>query len=200
MVKQDKIINGRQHTGNCKLFLENLKSKRIILRPLLMKDTRDIFSYRSQADIYQFQSWQPKTIVDVENFIESQIVGEPNLPNTWFQLAICKFDPDELIGDCGLHFFEKESSQVEIGITLKQEEQGLGYATEALKLVFNFVFRDLKKHRIFGSVDPNNRASIRLMERMRMRKEAHFIESIWFNNRRSDDILYAILDREWKTT
>ncbi len=38
------------------------------------------------------------------------------------------------------------------------------------------------------------------MERMRMRKEAHFIESIWFNNRWSDDILYAILDREWKTT
>jgi RimJ/RimL family protein N-acetyltransferase len=83
---------------------------------------------------------------------------------------------------------------------LKREEQGLGYATEALKLVFNFMFSDLKKHRIFGSVDPNNRASIRLMERMRMRKEAHFIESIWFNNRWSDDIVYAILAREWKTT
>jgi RimJ/RimL family protein N-acetyltransferase len=58
--------------------LENLKSERIILRPLLMKDAGDIFSYRSQPDIYKFQSWQPKTIVDVEKFIESQIVGEPN--------------------------------------------------------------------------------------------------------------------------
>jgi RimJ/RimL family protein N-acetyltransferase len=122
------------------------------------------------------------------------------LPNTWFQLAICKFDPDELIGDCGLHYFEKESNQVEIGITLKREAQGLGYATEALKLIFNFVFGNLKKHRIFGSVDPNNRASIRLMERMSMRKEAHFIESIWSNDRWSDDIVYAILAREWKTS
>lgn len=164
-----------------------------------MNDARDIFLYRSQPDIYQYQSWQPKTIVDVEQFIESQIVGEPDLPNTWLQLAICQFDSDELIGDCGIHFLEKESSQVEIGVTLKREAQGLGYATETLKLVFNFVFGDLKKHRIFGSVDPNNRSSIRLMERMRMRKEAHFVESIWFNNRWSDDIVYAILAREWIT-
>jgi RimJ/RimL family protein N-acetyltransferase len=164
-----------------------------------MNDARDIFSYRSQPDIYRFQSWQPKTISDVEQFIGSQIVDEPNLPNTWYQLSICKFDSGELLGDCGIHFLEKESSQVEIGVTLKKEAQGLGYATETLKLVFNFVFGELKKHRIFGSVDPNNRASIRLMERMRMRKEAHFVESLWFNNRWSDDIVYAILAREWKT-
>jgi RimJ/RimL family protein N-acetyltransferase len=166
---------------------------------MLLKDARDLFSYRSQPDIYQFQSWQPKTIVDVEQFIETRIVGEPNLPNTWFQLAICKLDPYEFIGDCGLHFLENESSQVEIGITLKREHQGMGYATEALKLVFDFVFGDLKKHRIFGSADPNNLASIKLMERMRMRKEAHFIETIWSNDRWSDDIIYAILAREWNT-
>jgi len=163
-----------------------------------MKDARDIFSYRSEPDIYQFQTWQPKTIVDVEKFIETRIVDEPDLPNTWFQLAICKYDPYELIGDCGLHFIEKESSQVEVGITLKREHQGLGYATEALKLVFDFLFGKLKKHRIFGSVDPNNHASIRLMERLGMRKEAHFIESLWSNDRWSDDIVYAILSHEWK--
>jgi RimJ/RimL family protein N-acetyltransferase len=180
--------------------LEYLKSRRIILRPLRKNDAQDVFSYRSQPDIFKYQSWQPNKIVEVEQFIDSQIVGEPNIPNTWFQLAICKSDSDGLIGDCGLHFLAKDSNHVEIGITLKREEQGLGYATEALELAFNFVFGKLKKHRISGSVDPNNRASIRLMERMRMRKEAHFIESIWLNNRWSDDIVYAILDREWKTT
>ena len=119
----------RQHTIKHEIFLENLKSDRIILRPILMNDARDIFSYRSQPDIYRFQSWQPKTISDVEQFIGSQIVDEPNLPNTWYQLSICKFDSGELLGDCGIHFLEKESSQVEIGVTLKKEAQGLGYAT-----------------------------------------------------------------------
>jgi RimJ/RimL family protein N-acetyltransferase len=178
--------------------LENLKSDRMILRPLLSTDAQDLFSYRSEPDIYQFQNWQPKTMADVVNFIETRIAGEPDVPNTWFQLALCTYDPYELIGDCGLHFFEKESNQVEVGITLKREYQGLGYATEALKSVFNFLFGELKKHRIFGSVDPNNRASIRLMERLGMRKEAHFIESLWSHDRWSDDMIYAILSREWK--
>lgn len=36
------------------------------------------------------------------------------------------------------------------------------------------------------------------MERMKMRKEAHFIESIRLNGRWADDMVYAILAREWK--
>jgi RimJ/RimL family protein N-acetyltransferase len=67
----------------CGLIMEYLKSERIILRPLLMKDARDVFSYRSDSEINQFQTWQPKTIADVEEFIETRIVGEPNLPETW---------------------------------------------------------------------------------------------------------------------
>jgi RimJ/RimL family protein N-acetyltransferase len=164
-----------------------------------MRDAQDVFSYRSDPEIFKYQSWRPKTLADVEEFIKTRIVNEPNIPGTWFQLAICKSDPSELIGDCGLHFRQDESSQVEIGITLKKEHQGFGYASETLELIFNFVFKDLKKHRIYGSVDPSNHASIKLMERMRMRKEAHFIESIRFNNHWTDDIVYAILAREWKT-
>lgn len=179
--------------------MKHLQSERIILRPLLMQDARDMFSYRSDAEISRFQSWQPETIVDVEEFINTRIVSEPDLPDTWLQLAILKKNPDELLGDCGLHFLKNEPRQVEIGITLKREYQGCGYATETLALVFKYVFDDLKKHRIVASVDPENLASIRLLERMKMRKEAHFIESIRSKDRWCDDLVYAILAREWKT-
>jgi RimJ/RimL family protein N-acetyltransferase len=57
----------------------------------------------------------------------------------------------------------------------------------------------LKKHRIIASVDPENIASLQLCERMKMRNEAHFMESIWFKDRWVDDVVYGILDREWKT-
>jgi RimJ/RimL family protein N-acetyltransferase len=164
----------------------------------MLQDAREIFSYRSDPEIYQFQSWQPKTIEEVEEFIINRIVSEPNQPNTWFQLSICKIGSNEIIGDCGLHFLENDSKQVELGITIKRDYQGCGYAAEAMKLIFEFLFRDLKKHRIIASVDPNNIASIRLCERMKMRKEAHFIESIWFHDRWLDDVVYAILDYEWK--
>jgi RimJ/RimL family protein N-acetyltransferase len=179
--------------------MENLKSERIFLRPLVMKDSQEIFSYRSDPEVYKYQSWQPHTIADVEEFLKTRIVNEPDLPGTWFQLAICKINSEEFIGDCGMHFLKDDPGQVEIGITLNKKYQGFGYATEAMKLIFKYVFSDLKKHRIFGSVDPDNQASIRLLDRMKMRKEAHFIESVRIGDHWCDDVIYAILSREWNT-
>jgi RimJ/RimL family protein N-acetyltransferase len=178
--------------------LNHLQSKRIYLRPILLPDAREIFSYRSDPEINQFQTWQPKTLEEVEEFINNRIVVEPNKRNTWFQLSICKIGTGEIIGDCGLHFLNNDDKQVEFGITIKRDYQGCGYATETMTLLFEYLFRDLKKHRIIASVDPDNIASIRLCERMKMRKEAHFIKSIWFNDRWVDDVVYAILDHEWK--
>ncbi len=176
-----------------------LKSARITLRPLRPQDAPAVLAYRSNPEIYQFQTWQPKTLSEVEEFILRRCVSEPNLPGTWFQLAICKNDSGELIGDCGLHFLKAAPRQVEIGITLKPDAQHWGFATETLELVFNHIFADLEQHRIFASVDPNNHASIRLLERMQMRQEAHFVETVWMYNRWLDDRVYAILAREWKT-
>jgi RimJ/RimL family protein N-acetyltransferase len=176
-----------------------MKSERIYLRPLQKSDAQNVFEYRADPSIYQFQAWQPTTIEEVKEFIDTRIVGEPNQPGTWFQLAICKSDTNALIGDCGLHFLINEPEQVEIGITIGREYQGHGYAREALELVFSYVFDDLNKHRIVASVDPNNISSIQLLKRMKMRQEGHFRESIWHRGRWVDDIIYAILEHEWKT-
>ena len=125
------------------------------------------------------------------------ILSNPNIPNTWFQLAIVNKNEDMLIGDIGIHFLE-DNAQVEIGYTLAPSYQGQGYAIEALKAVINYLFSDLKKHRITASVDPNNTKSIRLLEKLGMRKEGHFIKSYRMGDMWLDDCIYAILEEEWK--
>jgi RimJ/RimL family protein N-acetyltransferase len=175
-----------------------MQSERIYLRPLRKSDAQKVFEYRADPSIYQFQTWHPATLAEVEEFISTQIAEEPNLPGTWFQLAICKSDNDALIGDCGLHFLAGEQEQVEIGITIRREYQGHGYGRETLESVFSYVFDDLNKHRIVASVDPGNTSSIRLLERMKMRQEGYFKESIWHDGRWLDDVFFAILAHEWK--
>jgi len=120
--------------------MEFLKSGRIFLRLLRPDDAADLFSYRSDPGIYRYQVWRPKTIKEAEDFLRNRIVAEPDLPGTWFQLAVCRNDTHETVGDAGIHFLENEPAQVEIGMTLKREHQGSGYATEALGLVFDYVF------------------------------------------------------------
>ena len=180
--------------------MEILSSNRLELRLLDFTDKYDIFEYRSQPDINRYQLWKPSSVEEVERFISTGIVREPNIPNTWMQLAIITKDTNELIGDLGIHFIQNEPDQVEIGITIKREEQRKGYATEALALIFDYVFIRLLKHRIIASIDSDNHASIKLMERMKMRKEAHFRNSLYVDGKWVDDVVYAILKEEWKKT
>lgn len=103
----------------------------------------------------------------------------------------------ELVGDCGLHFPEGRDHEAEFGITLMPAHQGMGYASEALRAVLQYLFITLDKHRVYGSTDPRNLPSQRMMERVGMRREAHFRESLWFKGTWVDDIIYAMLRREW---
>lgn len=173
-----------------------IKTDRLLLRKLEKSDREDFFTYRSLPEVYEYQSFMPKDVAEVDDFIRANH-RNPNMPNTWFQLAIIKKDGDVLIGDIGIHFLE-DDAQVEVGYTLVPSFQGKGYAIEALKAVINYLFFDLKKHRISASVDPNNIKSVRLLEKLGMRKEAHFIKSYRMGDMWLDDCVYAILKEEWK--
>ena len=66
------------------------------------------------------------------------------------------------------------------------------------KKVIDYLFQSLNKHRVITSIDPDNKKSIRLVERMGFRKEAHFIESFYMKGKWVDDLIYAMLKKEWK--
>ena len=60
-------------------------------------------------------------------------------------------------------------------------------------------FAELGLHRIIGRSDARNGPSLRLMERLGMRREAHLVENEFFKGEWSDEIDYAILAREWRS-
>lgn len=176
-----------------------ISTPRLLIRKVVMADAVDIFTYRGLSEVYRHNTFEPKNVQDVEAFIEPLEEIEPDTPGTWFQLAVIRqtVDAPLLIGDCGLHFPLKIRGQVEIGINISPVHQRQGYGQEALRALFDYLFFDLKKHRIFASIDPANTASMGLMASLGMRKEAHLIEAIRFKGRWADDVIYAILAREW---
>jgi RimJ/RimL family protein N-acetyltransferase len=56
----------------------------------------------------------------------------------------------------------------------------------------------LKLHRLSATADPRNLASVKLLERLGFRKEAHFVKSLWFKGEWADDVVYGLLREEWK--
>ena len=173
-----------------------IKTERLLLRPVRLNDAEAIFKYRSDSITNQYQGWIPKSLDDVHKFL-NKVSQKIDVVDTWFQFVIIKNDSKEIIGDVGIHFLDTDGKQAEIGCTLDKNCHGNGYATEVLKATINYLFEKLNKHRIIGSIDPQNFKSIRLVERLGFRKEAHFKESILINGEWVDDLVYAILKNEW---
>lgn len=172
-----------------------LETHSIKIRRILPSDNEEVFSYRFDSETNKYQGWVPKTLNEVDEFIAKN-PKEFNTPDSWFQLVIIDKESDKIIGDIGVHFIDK--LQCELGCTLDKNFHGKGFATEALKVVIDHLFLKLNKHRITTSIDPENIASIKLVERLGFKKEAHFRESLLVNGVWVDDIIYALLNSEWK--
>jgi len=170
---------------------------RLRLSQLIASDAPAMYEYRSDSEVCRYQSFEPNSLGDVEEFIGGLESNVFDTPGTWFQFAIRLRESELLIGDLGVHFIANEPRQVEIGFTVAPARQGRGLATEAVLGILSYLFEIAHKHRVFASVDPRNETSIALLKRVGMRQEAHFRESLWFKGGWADDVVFGILESEW---
>jgi RimJ/RimL family protein N-acetyltransferase len=112
-------------------------------------------------------------------------------------VAVERRDSGVVIGDVSLLWVSAEDHQGEIGFVLHPDHQGQGYGHEAAREMLRLGFEGLGLHRIFGRCDTRNDASAKLMERLGMRREAHFHENERFKGEWSDEYVYALLATEW---
>ena len=175
-----------------------LTSKRLILRPLQAADSVVFAAYRSDPEVARYQGWEaPFNEQQAAEFIAAMQVREPGTPGEWLQLAIQVRETGVVVGDCAFERLAREPRQAEIGITLARSWQGQGLATEALSCLLDYLFGELELHRVQANCDVENHNSMRLMERLGMRREAHFVENLWFKGRWSSEYWYGILRSEW---
>jgi len=173
-----------------------LTTERLNLTPLVPADAEALFAYRSLPDVTRFQTWEPRSVDDAAVFLSALEGVEFDTPGTWFQLGIHERGSGRLIGDLGVHVLE-DGRQVEIGFTLDPAFQRRGLGAEAVVGLLDHLFGSLGKHRVFASVDPRNAASVHLLERVGMRREAHFRQSLLFKGEWTDDVVFAVLASEW---
>ncbi len=167
------------------------------MAPLRERDAEPFLRYRSRPEVARYQSWAPASLAEAKAFIQSFRSIEFDTPDTWFQLGVRLADSGELVGDLGAHFLARETRQAEIGFTIAPAFQRQGIGTEAVRGLLGHLFGPLEKHRVIASVDPRNLPSMALLERVGMRQEAFFRQSLWFDGEWADDVIFALLSSEW---
>ena len=175
-----------------------MQSERVILRPFREEDVAAFHTYRSDPDVAALQGWDPISLDDAHVFVGKQIAGRPGTLGTGAQIAIELRATGEMIGDVFLRTPAEQPYAAEIGFTLTPARRGHGYATEAVQLLLQGVFEKLGKHRVTALTYARNERSVRLLERVGMRREAHHIESSQLDGEWVDDYVYAILRWEWR--
>ena len=176
---------------------EVIETPRLRLRRFTAADLPAFVAYRADPEVARYQSWDGCTPDEADAFLAEQDGLRPGTPGAWFQFAVEVKATGALAGDCALHVHDEDPRLGAIGYTLARGAQGRGYATEAVRALLGYAFGTLGLHRVSATTDCGNAASVALLERVGMRREAHFVQHVWFKGRWSDEYVYAMLRDEW---
>lgn len=163
-------------------------------------DARSLARYRADPDVARYQAWESCTPDEAAAFVRALAAVDPGTPGAWFQFAFESRSGGELMGDCALRVTRDDPRQAELGFTLAPRFQGRGLASEGVRRVLDYAFPTFALHRVFSITDERNAPAQRLLEGLGFRREARFVEGTWFKGGWATELLYAVLEREWRTT
>jgi RimJ/RimL family protein N-acetyltransferase len=176
-----------------------LETERLELRAFEPGDLEALHAMHSREDVARWLSWPPRSVEEARAVLDRKTAarsiraeGDP------LSLAGVLRETGELIGDFTLWLESREHRQGEIGFIVHPDHQGRGYAIEASRELLRLGFEDLGLHRIIGTLEARNGPSARVLERLGMRREAHLAENEWVKGEWQSELVYAILDREWR--
>lgn len=177
-----------------------METDRLTIRPFAVDDLDALHGIQSKREVTTYLYWDPRSRDEVVEVLASR-TDRPfeEVYRKGLALAVVVRDTNTLIGDVSLTVLSREHAQGEIGFVLDPDQQGRGYGREAATVLLRLGFEDLELHRLIGRCDPRNVPSWRLLERLGMRREAHFRESKIFRGEWGDEYVYALLATEWRS-
>jgi RimJ/RimL family protein N-acetyltransferase len=175
-----------------------LKTARLTLRPFVMGDLDALHDIQSRPEVTRYLLYDARDRGQVRKVLEERIQAD-FVARDALNLAVVLPETGALIGDVVLFLRSREHRQGEIGYVFHPDYGGRGYATEATRALLGLGFEHHGLHRIVGRLDARNTASARLLERLGMRREAHLVQNEFIKGEWTDELVYAMLEDEWRS-
>lgn len=168
---------------------ELFKTERLTVRKFLPTDSGDLAEILTDKEVTYFEPYETFTaeacVKEAEYFSKSE---------EFFAVVLS----EKVIGK--IYFSKRGNGNFELGYTFNKSFQGKGYAFESAKGMIDYAFENLGARRIIAEINARNEKSIKLVERLKMRKEAEFVQYAprKENSQIYDDMLvYALLKSEF---
>jgi len=135
-----------------------------------------------------------KSVEDAESFIRKITKGINQNQLVYWGITL-KVD-DSLIGTVCLWNISTENHRAELGYELMPEFQGQGLMQEALTRVIDYAFKTLRFHTLEANVNPDNKKSVKLLEKNDFAREAYFKENYFYEGEFLDTLIYSKINPE----
>lgn len=176
-----------------------IRTERLLLRPFLIDDLDARHAYESRADVARYLYWEPRDRAEsAEKLNASLDMTTIAQEGDVLKIAVTLADSGTLIGDVNFEWLSRENSSAEIGYIFHPDHHGHGYASEAAAELLRLGFDELGVHRIIGRCEARNTASAKVLGKLGMRQEAHLLENEFVKGEWQSELIFAILDREWR--
>lgn len=169
-----------------------IETERLLLREILWDDKDDLFKLHTNPEV-QLYTGEPvvESMEEIENAIRSRIDHYNNYG--YGRWATILKNEMQFVGWAGLAYLP-EFDEVDIGYRFLPEYWGSGIATEASHAILAYGFDRLNLEKIVAIAMKENKASIRVMEKVGMKfykiapYEPNSEDAVWY---RSDKDTYT---------
>ena len=183
-----------------------IETERLILRPFIKTDAQDLYEYLKEPLVNCFACMKISSLEEAKKeAVKRGGDGE-------FTFAIVLKETGKVIGEIDAH---PETSQPDgtehMALDtfspcwmLNKDYQGKGYAYEAARAFFDYLFMKKGARRIYAYTEDYNLSGQHLCEKLGMRREGMFMEFVSFVKNTDgtplyeNTIQYAILKKEWE--
>jgi ribosomal-protein-alanine N-acetyltransferase len=171
----------------------NLETKQLKLRQLTLDDDNEIYALHSNEKNNQYLTRAlAKSIEGSRNFITK--INKGISENNVVMWGITLRDEDKVIGTICFWDLQKEHFRSQIGYELHPDYHRRGIMQEAITVVLEYGFNSMQLHSVEAHVAPDNVPSIKLLEKNRFVREAHYRENYFYNGKFLDTVVYSIVN------
>ena len=182
-----------------------IETERLILRPFNENDAIDVFEYLNEPMVHCFACMKTDSLEDAKKAVFERAKDKE------YYFAIVLKENGKVIGEIDAMPENPAPDEKDMGLDtfspcwlLNKEYHGKGYAFEAAKAFFDYLFSTKGARRLYAFTEDYNTASQRLCEKLGMRREGLFMEFVSFVKDKSGNPIYentyqyAILKKEWE--
>jgi len=167
------------------------------LRPISMRDCEAFFDIFSDAETLRYWSGEPISKPgEAESLVRRELeFSESGSCITW---GIALPDSNRLIGKITLFQFSDQNRRAELGYLLNRRYWGMGYMSEVMECVLDYAFDVLKLHRLEADTDPENSASLAVLEKFCFQREGMFRQRWYVCGKWLDSVMLGLLRKDYE--